>query len=194
MSQTFHRKRKHIYCESVDGLKLSLSVHNSELPEMCSEFVVLNVSCPSLMRTVFSVIFLIVSLLLIYYVYFNIIVIFFGWIVLLYQVFKLFWSVQKETLLVIAPVGLQITTTFLCGYENSHFIPWYCIVDVIINEAISLQKVLFYLAVLVEHKSEKDTSRKIIPLFQFTRPRLKCLEQIYINIQRLFSVSRSNVS
>jgi uncharacterized membrane protein YwaF len=43
-----------------------------------------------------------------------------------------------ESVLLVAPVGLQLTATYQCGHQTSQFIPWHFITDVIINEAITL--------------------------------------------------------
>lgn len=43
-----------------------------------------------------------------------------------------------ESVLLVAPVGLQLTATYQFGRQTSQFIPWHFITDVIINEAITL--------------------------------------------------------
>ena len=50
---------------------------------------------------------------------------------------QLYCLVFPESVLFVAPVGLQLTTTYQSGYQTSHFIPWHFITDVIINEAIT---------------------------------------------------------
>jgi uncharacterized membrane protein YwaF len=42
-----------------------------------------------------------------------------------------------ESVLLVAPVGLQLTATYQSGHQISQFIPWHFIADVIINEAIT---------------------------------------------------------
>jgi uncharacterized membrane protein YwaF len=43
-----------------------------------------------------------------------------------------------ESVLLVAPLGLQLTATYQFGRQTSQFIPWHFITDVIINEAITL--------------------------------------------------------
>lgn len=50
---------------------------------------------------------------------------------------QLYCLVFPESVLFVAPVGLQLTTKYQSGYHTSHFIPWHFITDVIINEAIT---------------------------------------------------------
>lgn len=194
MSQNFSRKRKKYPCESIDGRKLMLNILNSEAPDTYCEFVVENISCSSLKRMLCIVIFLSVCSSICFLNHINVMVLFVVIILLCYTVFKILWTVKTETLLVVAPVGFQFNTTFLCGYENTQFIPWYCVSDVIINEAVSFQQVLFYLAVLIDQQVQSDVKRRLIPIFQYTKPRLRALELIYINVQRLFRASDTNVS
>lgn len=101
-------------------------------------------------------------------------------------VIRMLFSVQQEKLLVIVPVGIQFTTIFLTGRKSVIFIPWHVIKDFLIVEIITGQRVLFYLAVLMT-RSEKSvsTNEELFVLFQHTRPRLQCLENMYRNLQRL---------
>lgn len=101
-------------------------------------------------------------------------------------ILRLLLRVQQETLLVIVPVGIQFTTTFLTGRKSVIFIPWHVIKDFLILDIITGQRVLFYLAVLII-KTEKNvsTNEELLVLFQHTKPRLPCLENMYRNLQRL---------
>lgn len=96
---------------------------------------------------------------------------------------KLHSKVKQESLLVIASIGLQFTTTFATGRQASKFIHQCHIKDVVINEGITMHRVLFYLAVLLKDASQPLGIDKVLPLFQHTFPRLDCLEQIYSGIQ-----------
>lgn len=46
----------------------------------------------------------------------------------------------SETLLVVAGLGIQTTTTFYSGRQHTRFIPWGDIIDVIIAETITMVK------------------------------------------------------
>ncbi|KAK3926933.1 ER membrane protein complex subunit 1 [Frankliniella fusca] len=75
------------------------------------------------------------------------------------------------------------------GHHRTCFIPWNCIKDIYIVEAISLHRVLYNIVVLIEDEvkgsTSSHTSLKLIPLFQGTKPRLSCLETIYQSIHAL---------
>lgn len=68
-----------------------------------------------------------------------------------------------ESLLVMRSLGLQTTTTFVTGRRVSKFINKEFIEDVVISEAISVQSVIFYLAILLR-KVDSNTPC-LIPLF-----------------------------
>ncbi|KAF8795570.1 phosphatidylinositol N-acetylglucosaminyltransferase subunit H-like isoform X2 [Argiope bruennichi] len=70
-------------------------------------------------------------------------------------ILKLHLKVKQESLLVIASLGLQLTTTFVTGRKESQFIFNQNIYDAVINEGI----------------------------YMHTFPRLDCLEKIYCEVQ-----------
>ncbi|XP_026315156.1 phosphatidylinositol N-acetylglucosaminyltransferase subunit H-like [Hyposmocoma kahamanoa] len=94
--------------------------------------------------------------------------------------------VQSESLLVIPTVGIQSSIKYVYGRENN-FIPWSCVDDVIINEVIKLNRVLYYLTILVKtnYNNPENEAIKLIPLFKYTKPRLMMLERIYSELQTL---------
>ncbi|XP_030026911.1 phosphatidylinositol N-acetylglucosaminyltransferase subunit H [Manduca sexta] len=111
-------------------------------------------------------------------------------IVLSFLVF--FWvthSVQSESLLVIPTVGVQSSVKYVCGREDQ-FVSWSSIDDVIINEVIRMNRVLYYLTLLVKPVNQttiEAESIKLIPLFKYTKPRLVMLEKIYSELQNLLT-------
>lgn len=96
-------------------------------------------------------------------------------------VVKLHRRVKQESLLVMRSLGLQTTTTFVTGRRVSKFINKEFIEDVVISEAISVQSVIFYLAILLR-KVDSNTPC-LIPLFHRTLPRLDELRTVYRGIQ-----------
>ncbi|KPI92372.1 Phosphatidylinositol N-acetylglucosaminyltransferase subunit H [Papilio xuthus] len=110
-------------------------------------------------------------------------------IVLLFLVF--FWitySVQSESIIVIPTVGIQSTTKYVFGRVDV-FVPWSNIDDIVINEVIKLNRVLYYLTLLVKsgpnQSSQESDGIKLMPLFKYTKPRLVLLEIIYSEFQTL---------
>lgn len=73
---------------------------------------------------------------------------------------QLYCLVFPESVLFVAPVGLQLTTTYQSGYHTSHFIPWHFITDVIINEAITqvCRKIFIIYRVIFLHKGMSSCS------------------------------------
>ncbi|XP_026278355.1 uncharacterized protein LOC113206474 [Frankliniella occidentalis] len=107
------------------------------------------------------------------------------------------WHIKKEVLLITIPLGLQFTAFFKSGHHRTCFIPWNCIRDIYIVEAISLHRVLYNIVVLTEVEGRSSTSAqttlKLTPLFQGTKPRLSCLETIYQSIYTLMPKTTTQV-
>lgn len=95
-------------------------------------------------------------------------------------VVKLRRRVKEESLLVMRSLGLQTTTTFVTGRQESRFINSENIEDVVISEAISMHSVIFYLVILLHNVDSKVPS--LVPLFQNTMPRLDALKMVYRGI------------
>lgn len=87
-------------------------------------------------------------------------------------------TVTKESLLVMRSVGLQLRTCYFLGGEKTKFIPFIDINDVIINEAITMHHVVYYLAVLVSSNEDRNKTTEVIPLFMSSQPKLKQLIEI----------------
>jgi len=88
------------------------------------------------------------------------------------------FKVSNESLLITAPIGLQLTTTYITGHQRVFSLPWENIIDVLIVDIIHTQKVLYYLAI-------KTPQNGIVTLFQKSAPRLHFLEIIYKDVYRL---------
>lgn len=93
------------------------------------------------------------------------------------------FKVSNESLLITAPIGLQLTTTYITGHQRVFSLPWESIIDVLIVDIIHTQKVLYYLAI-------KTPQNGIVTLFQKSAPRLHFLEIIYKDIYRLLENNR----
>ncbi|XP_049877489.1 phosphatidylinositol N-acetylglucosaminyltransferase subunit H-like [Pectinophora gossypiella] len=115
-------------------------------------------------------------------------------IVIVLSFLLFFWithSVQSESLLVIPTVGIQSSVKYVYGRED-HFVPWSSIDDVIINEVLKLNRVLYFLTVLVKSSGQANDNEnvRLIPLFKYTKPRLVMLEKIYSELQTLLVETR----
>ncbi|XP_026816501.1 phosphatidylinositol N-acetylglucosaminyltransferase subunit H-like [Rhopalosiphum maidis] len=99
-------------------------------------------------------------------------------IVFFILVLQFSFKVSNESLLITAPIGLQLTTTYITGHQRVFSLPWESIIDVLIVDIIHTQKVLYYLAI-------KTSQNGIVTLFQKSAPRLHFLEIIYKDVYRL---------
>lgn len=102
----------------------------------------------------------------------------FTFLVVLLLTIRLCFKVRTESLLVTAPIGLQLTTTYVTGRQKVLSLPWQSIADVLIVDVIHSQKVLYYLAI-------KTSQNGLVTLFQKSSPRLHFLEIIYKDVYRL---------
>ncbi|KAJ0173690.1 hypothetical protein K1T71_010839 [Dendrolimus kikuchii] len=180
--------------DNVNGIKLILHVKTRNGLPTSKQFTISyknienNATWPK-KSLFFAILFNIIALL---YVRISVTAILIIVVVLSFLVF--FWithSVQSESLLVIPTVGIQSSVKYVCGREDN-FVSWASVDDVIINEVIKTNRVLYYLTLLVkingQCSSEQDT--KLIPLFKYTKPRLVMLEQIYSELQTLLIQSQ----
>ncbi|KFO63648.1 Phosphatidylinositol N-acetylglucosaminyltransferase subunit H, partial [Corvus brachyrhynchos] len=57
--------------------------------------------------------------------------------------------------------------------------------DVVINEAIHMQKVIYYLCILLQDPDDPQGVSEVVPLFQSSKPRLDCLIEVYRSCQEI---------
>ncbi|XP_071963124.1 uncharacterized protein [Antedon mediterranea] len=95
----------------------------------------------------------------------------------LYIVYVLCFKVKNETIILIPSFGIQLERCYAFGRISTQFIPYDTVKDVVINEAISMYKVIYYLVILVKYSPVEDLS--VIPLFTNCWPRLDTLCEIY---------------
>ncbi|XP_050711576.1 phosphatidylinositol N-acetylglucosaminyltransferase subunit H-like [Eriocheir sinensis] len=102
--------------------------------------------------------------------------------------YRIHGKIVSETLLVVAGLGIQTTATFYMGKRHTRFIPWGSVIDILLAETISMQRVLFYMALLVKAETTVQ-NRELIPLFLNTWPRLACLQYTYSACQDILNPS-----
>lgn len=96
-----------------------------------------------------------------------------------------FFVIKQEIVTVIRSTGVQLTTLYATGRRQTQFIDLRHIDDVVINEAVSMHKVVYYLAVLLksdEHHQSLHGSTRVLPFFLHSMPRLDTLTDIYQSI------------
>ncbi|KAM7368088.1 hypothetical protein PAMP_014339 [Pampus punctatissimus] len=100
-----------------------------------------------------------------------------------------FVKVDHESLLVIGSLGIQVSSSYASGRETTSFIEMSKIKDIVINEAIYMHKIIYYLCVLLKDSSDPnaDAVSSVVPLFQSSKPRLNCLVKVYKSCQEVLS-------
>ncbi|XP_041258310.1 phosphatidylinositol N-acetylglucosaminyltransferase subunit H isoform X1 [Onychostruthus taczanowskii] len=115
-----------------------------------------------------------------------------------------FVKIDQESLLVIGSLGIQVTSSYASGKESTTFIEMGQVKDVVINEAIHMQKVIYYLCILLQDPEDPQGVSEVVPLFQFCfpgnilalveltpaakescKPRLDCLIEVYKSCQEI---------
>eukprot|EP00903_Cladosiphon_okamuranus_P007051 g6854.t1 len=81
--------------------------------------------------------------------------------------------VREESLLVVRELGVQVTTKYVDGREKSTFLDKAKIKAILINEGITMHRVVFYLAFVVAGRD------KMVVAFENLKPRLHILVKIY---------------
>ncbi|XP_041514095.1 phosphatidylinositol N-acetylglucosaminyltransferase subunit H isoform X4 [Microtus oregoni] len=77
-----------------------------------------------------------------------------------------FVKIDQETLLIIDSLGIQMTSSYASGKESTTFIEMDKVKDVIINEAIYMQKVIYYLCILLKDPGKPHEISQVVPVFQ----------------------------
>ncbi|XP_041354307.1 phosphatidylinositol N-acetylglucosaminyltransferase subunit H-like [Gigantopelta aegis] len=102
-------------------------------------------------------------------------------------IYRLYNKVKRESFLVLPSLGIQVKTEYLFGHCDAEFIDILHVKDVIINEAITMQRVICYLAVLLK-EDNCDNLKAIYPLFTHSWPSLSVIQPIYqITQKKLFA-------
>ncbi|KAM4633180.1 phosphatidylinositol N-acetylglucosaminyltransferase subunit H [Polymixia lowei] len=98
-----------------------------------------------------------------------------------------FVKIDHESLLVIGSLGIQLSSSYASGRENTTFIERSKIKDIVINEAIYMHQIIYYLCILLQDPSDPNAVSGVVPLFQSSKPRLNCLVKVYKSCQEILS-------
>ncbi|XP_029454711.1 phosphatidylinositol N-acetylglucosaminyltransferase subunit H isoform X2 [Rhinatrema bivittatum] len=104
-----------------------------------------------------------------------------------------FVKIDQESLLVIASLGIQMTSSYASGKESTTFIEMNKVKDVVINEAIYMQKVIYYLCILIKDPVEPHGVSEVVPVFQSSKPRLDCLVEVYKSCQEILDHRKTSL-
>uniref|UniRef100_A0A1D5RIM4 Phosphatidylinositol glycan anchor biosynthesis class H n=1 Tax=Macaca mulatta TaxID=9544 RepID=A0A1D5RIM4_MACMU len=85
-----------------------------------------------------------------------------------------FVKIDQETLLIIDSLGIQMTSSYASGKESTTFIEMGKVKDIVINEAIYMQKVIYYLCILLKDPVEPHRISQVVPVFQFQGTCARC--------------------
>lgn len=97
-------------------------------------------------------------------------------------------NVVKESVLVVKDLGVQFTRCGSFGMQTSQFIEQHRIVDILINEVITMHQVVFYLMLLVSDGTQGSTlenNQQLLPLFTTSMPCLETIKPIYHGMQKI---------
>ncbi|CAH3186886.1 unnamed protein product [Porites evermanni] len=115
-----------------------------------------------------------------------------AWIVVLITIAcvkLLCFNVCRESVLVVKDLGIQLTRIGAFGLQTSQFIEQHRVVDVIINEVITMHQVVFYLMLLThDHETQNKLSEKnqqLVPLFTASMPCLETIKPIYHDMKKI---------
>nr|XP_058962148.1 phosphatidylinositol N-acetylglucosaminyltransferase subunit H-like [Pocillopora verrucosa] len=97
------------------------------------------------------------------------------------------WDIHKESVLIVKDLGIQYTKSCVLGLQTSQFIEHHKIVDVLINEVITMHQVVCYLTLLISEGKQNQPRRKheLLPLFMATVPNLVTIKSIYHGMQKI---------
>nr|XP_033809377.1 phosphatidylinositol N-acetylglucosaminyltransferase subunit H [Geotrypetes seraphini] len=104
-----------------------------------------------------------------------------------------FVKIDQESLLVIASLGIQMTSYYASGKESTTFIEMNNVKDVVINEAIYMQKVIYYLCILLKDPVDSHGISEVVPVFQSSKPRLDCLVDVYKSCQEILDHRKTSL-
>uniref|UniRef100_A0A671N073 Phosphatidylinositol glycan anchor biosynthesis, class H n=1 Tax=Sinocyclocheilus anshuiensis TaxID=1608454 RepID=A0A671N073_9TELE len=99
-------------------------------------------------------------------------------------------TVDHETLLIIGSLGVQLSSSYVSGRESTIFIEMNKLKDIVINEAVYMHGIIYYLCILIKDPADPETVTSVVPLFQSSKPRLNCLVQVYRSCQEILAQSR----
>ncbi|NXO03440.1 PIGH acetylglucosaminyltransferase, partial [Rhinopomastus cyanomelas] len=102
-----------------------------------------------------------------------------------------FVKIDQESLLVISSLGIQVTSSYASGKESTTFTEMGQVKDVVISEAIHMQKVIYYLCILLRDPADPQGVSEVVPLFQSSKPRLDCLIEVYRSCQEILEQSKA---
>ncbi|XP_021370622.1 uncharacterized protein LOC110461482 [Mizuhopecten yessoensis] len=99
-------------------------------------------------------------------------------------------QIQSESLVFISSVGVNVKMKNWFGQVTAEFFEINEIKDIVILEAITMQKVVCYLAVVLEEGG--SSSERLYPLFMKSSPDLETLKVIYRDVHQLLQENSSS--
>ncbi|XP_005094401.1 phosphatidylinositol N-acetylglucosaminyltransferase subunit H [Aplysia californica] len=104
-------------------------------------------------------------------------------------VVRMYLKITTEKVLFLPSLGVQVETTYFLGHTVTYFIDISHIKDIVINEAITMHSVMYYLVVL-RKEEQSDNIQQLYPLFSHSWPRLTDLKQVYRAAQEKLIIPR----
>ncbi|XP_064421066.1 phosphatidylinositol N-acetylglucosaminyltransferase subunit H isoform X2 [Latimeria chalumnae] len=104
-----------------------------------------------------------------------------------------FVKTEHETLLIIGSLGIQMTASYASGRESTTFIEMSKVKDIVINEAIYMQRIIYYLCILLKDPKDPTRVTELVPVFQSSKPRLDCLVEVYRSCQEILGFKETSL-
>uniref|UniRef100_UPI00398ED782 phosphatidylinositol N-acetylglucosaminyltransferase subunit H isoform X2 n=1 Tax=Pristiophorus japonicus TaxID=55135 RepID=UPI00398ED782 len=101
------------------------------------------------------------------------------------------FKIDQESMLIIGSVGVQMNTLYASGRESVSFIEMKKVKDIVINEAIYMQRIIYYLCILLIDPGNPRGVSEVVPVFQSAKPRLDCLSQVYRSCHEILQQTRA---
>ncbi|XP_078419193.1 phosphatidylinositol N-acetylglucosaminyltransferase subunit H isoform X1 [Cetorhinus maximus] len=102
------------------------------------------------------------------------------------------FKIDQESVLIIGSIGVQMNTLYASGRESVRFIEMKKVKDIVINEAFYMQKVIYYLCILLIDPGNPRGVSEVVPVFQSAKPRLDCLSQVYRSCQEILQQTQAD--
>nr|XP_009930112.1 PREDICTED: phosphatidylinositol N-acetylglucosaminyltransferase subunit H [Opisthocomus hoazin] len=94
------------------------------------------------------------------------------------------WLVLQNSMVLSAAIFVMLIGLIMYLHFTT-FIEMSQVKDVVINEAIHMQKVIYYLCILLQDPRDPQGISEVVPLFQSSKPRLDCLIEVYRSCQEI---------
>eukprot|EP00112_Aurelia_sp_Birch-Aquarium-sp1_P013378 Seg2838.3 transcript_id=Seg2838.3/GoldUCD/mRNA.D3Y31 product="Phosphatidylinositol N-acetylglucosaminyltransferase subunit H" protein_id=Seg2838.3/GoldUCD/D3Y31 len=103
------------------------------------------------------------------------------------------WCLLEENFICVKDLGIQISSVYFTGKTTEEFIPQKDIADVVINEVIYMQRIIYVLVILIGERFPQSSKTEVgysnieraKTVFKETKPRLAALTEVLQETHRI---------